>query len=498
MKTDPGNLRRVALLARPGPAFDRLRVVVDEAGVECVVAADPGELDPAQLQQSRPEVVLVALDALVEDALERLDPVLGDPAIDVIYEETEIISGREGWAVARWQRHLIAKLQGHGDVLPPGRELDDASSVPAGATVDDAQPQGDAAEPFDAGPVVGIDSASPAGYSAFDPLNLEGVDGTFDAPPPETSSDIVGGFDFSEVYEAPPATPATAAVTADPTPGYASDASFDFSLDLSLDPPDGAVPDFTLTGFDPDSSASAEGATSDATLAPLTLEMAPMETSADDSAEDAHQFQRDLGDLDRRISTLELVDDTPARGPEKPTGAVLVLSGIGGPDAVRQLLGALPKDFARPVLVQQRLEGGRHDKLVAQMQRATQLPVRLAESELPVVAGTVYILPTSIGLVVDAGGLRFTTDPAADVLATLPTADSAILLLSGSDPAQIDAVMNHGWAGALVAGQAAEGCYDAAAPNALAARGGITDTPALLASRLIERWPARGTEHVQA
>ena len=69
---------------------------------------------------------------------------------------------------------------------------------------------------------------------------------------------------------------------------------------------------------------------------------------------------------------------------------MLVLAGIGGPDAVRQLLGSLPNDFPRPVLVQQRLDGGRYDKLVAQMQRATTLPVRLAEPGLAAIAGLIY------------------------------------------------------------------------------------------------------------
>ena len=48
--------------------------------------------------------------------------------------------------------------------------------------------------------------------------------------------------------------------------------------------------------------------------------------------------------------------------------------------------------------------------------------------------------------------------------------------------------MNHSWAGALVAGQAADGCYDAAAPNALAARGGDTAPPPRIAQLLSERW----------
>ncbi|MCP2839698.1 chemotaxis protein CheB, partial [Salmonella enterica] len=80
----------------------------------------------------------------------------------------------------------------------------------------------------------------------------------------------------------------------------------------------------------------------------------------------------ELAELERRIAGLSLVDE---HVPAEDNGAVVVLAGIGGPDAVRQLLGALPAGFPRPVLVRQRLDGGRYDKLVAQMQRVSAMPV---------------------------------------------------------------------------------------------------------------------------
>src|SRR5690606_36356529 len=116
---------RVALLARPGVARERLRGVMDEAGVERVLEADPTELELAALLAASPRAVLVALDPATEDVLDRFDEVLFDPGVDVIYEEADLAATREGWDIARWQRHLVAKLQRHGDVLPPGREPDD-------------------------------------------------------------------------------------------------------------------------------------------------------------------------------------------------------------------------------------------------------------------------------------------------------------------------------------------------------------------------------------
>ena len=533
---------RVALLARPGPARDRLLGVIGESGAQQVLEADPTSLEPATLAGAAPQLVLVVLDTAIEDALDRFDDVLFDSGVDVIYEEAELIAAREGWEVARWQRHLLAKLQRHGDVLPPGREPDDDEVAPSPAPEDvgagvaadaglaldlavddpaDAPPSSDTvaapsdeetlqADRTDPGLVPGeldVEWATDTGSSAesgesvelvptatfestpaqanpFDPVLAEGGD----AEPFET---LDVDFSFSE---SPGETGLDASDTA---PAF--EVHVEQSEGLSFD--DGEV-DFggdAAGGFEesagadePDTRASDEPVAERRTSSFGELSLHDPETEADapafsaDAGEAKNRFQRDLMELESRISGLELVDDSPARGPEKARGAVLVVAGIGGPDAVRQLLGAIPNDFPRPILIQQRLDGGRHDKLVAQMQRATSLPVRLAQDGQPLEAGCVYILPASVGVREEGGDLLFRDG--ADATEALPAADSAVLLLSGSDPALVDIVMKQGWSGALVAGQAADGCYDPAAPNALAARGGDTAPPVELARRLAERW----------
>ncbi|MDQ3206195.1 MAG: chemotaxis protein [Pseudomonadota bacterium] len=471
--------RRVALLARPGVASDRLQEVLAEAGVLNVLQADPTRLDTPELMASDPQVVLVALDTATEDVLERFDAVLGDPAIDVIYEEADLAVGREGWDAARWKRHLVAKLQGHKDFWPPGAE---------------PLPAGDAA----------FAPVQPTAYSSFDPVNAEGSDLEF--------GDFELSFELDAVAPAPGAEPPAA---------YEFDATFDPQIaeqaaQALQDLPRGAgdaeqrrpsqegalqFDGFDPGSFDPDASFDVADAPS------VALESAApprgsfgdsgLELSLDDGAGIAmtaearagdDRFQHDLADIERRISSMQLVDDSPAQGPEQARGVVVVLAGIGGPDAVRQLLGALPSDFPRPVLVRQRLDGGRYDKLVAQMQRATRLPVKLAQAGMQASAGNIYISPPDLGLLAADTGMTFVNSD--ELLANLPSGDSAILLLSGSDVADIDAVMKHQWAGALVAGQSPDGCYDAVAPTELAARGGDTGQPSELARRLVERWPA--------
>ena len=123
---------RVALLARPGNACDRLQTALRDAGADVVLVADPTLTDADNVRAAGVQAILVALEPSVEDALERFDGVLDDPAITVIFDEADLAAQREGWDAARWVRHLAAKLKGADDVLPPGGEAELVlGSVPA-------------------------------------------------------------------------------------------------------------------------------------------------------------------------------------------------------------------------------------------------------------------------------------------------------------------------------------------------------------------------------
>jgi chemosensory pili system protein ChpB (putative protein-glutamate methylesterase) len=404
--------RRVVLLARPGDACDRLRAALREAGGELVLEADPCALAPDALAAAAPQVVLVALDPVVEDVLDQFDSVLADPAVAVIYDEADLAARREGWDAARWVRHLGAKLHQHDDVLPPGRDPDEVVHPVPGRPATPEERHADADFANYASEAESVVAAVPA--------------------EPQLAVAALGGLELTDDIDA-----------------------MSFSEDAAL-------PEINV-------EAPAAGNT----------EQAP----------DEGRFRHDLAELERRIASLELVDaPAAARGPEQPRGAVLVLAGIGGPDAVRQLLAGIPEGFSRPVLVCQRLDGGRYDRLVQQMARATNLPVQLAEAGTVAAAGQVYIVAPELGVAETDAGLKFTAD--AGLLAALPPSDSAVLLLSGSDPADVDTALAHAARGALVAGQSPEGCYDAAAPGALIARGGSAGSPADLVKQLLKRWPA--------
>ena len=187
------------------------------------------------------------------------------------------------------------------------------------------------------------------------------------------------------------------------------------------------------------------------------------------------------------FANLELVA-LEAELPDGIRGAVLVLAGIGGPDAVRKLLTALPAEFTRPLLVHLRLDGGRYDNLVKQLARVSTLPVKMAMPGDAILAGTVHVLPDGVCVETKDGGLVF-ADGGTDPVVEMAPAESAVLVLSGADPARVDAILALASRGGHVAGQAVEGCYDAAAVKLLAAGGAELGTPAQLAEWLTARWP---------
>nr|WP_295375338.1 chemotaxis protein CheB [Pseudoxanthomonas sp.] len=427
--------KRVALLARPGPARERLRSTLHEVGAEIVLEDDPGAVDVQAVGDAAPEVVLVALEPAIEDSLARFDVLLGDPAIAVIFEEAELAARRDGWEARRWARHLAAKINGHDDVLPPGREEDASLALEPGLPPTPAQMHADA---------------------VIQPHLHEAVDRAWELP------------DDDFAYRPPSATAQSAVVDADEWLRNAGP-----KVEPPMDTMDSPAPPTAITPV------------WDLALEPVTSEPAPpsapkpsAEAIAD--APVASKWELSLEPLDHAVS---------AGGGARAPGAVLVFAGIGGPDAIRKLLAELPSEFGRPLIIHLKLDGGRYDNLVRQMARVSTMPVMLAEAGHAAEPGHVYVLPGDVGIGVEQGAVDFRAQGALDAaILQLPPRDSAVLLLSGSDGQWVDAAWLLAEQGAWVTGQAPEGCYDPTASHALAARGGQLATPIDMARELTQRW----------
>lgn len=629
-----GTTARVVLLARTGKAADHLADALRQAGAELLLAIDPAQTDEAALRALAPQAVLVALEPSIEPALDRLDGLLSDPALTVIFDEADVAAHRAGWDAARWVRHLAAKLRHDSNVLPPGAENDtedlqptpgavprpaaaytdadfdafarEAEAVAGSVPVDASPGEPPAARPraatleldaslldaIPAAPRPSPSAAAPAPVPAApaavsfgdlslvddDALTLESVEldsvaldaVSLDAVALDTVSLENVSLDTGDTRTFSIEAMELEAVALDSAPGgsdlapmrFDDDAFFleELSADAAAAGKDASIAPFLVDGgfdgsandfgdFDPAPSSPAPSAREpervlsfeeliaaslpreDAPAAPAPavgppplppaapvaapaaetrpafsfgdLSLAPVEDApAAVGAPRAVPAATDLSALEARISSLSLVDlddgadaKSDAVSPFAPPGSaavVLIEAGLGGPDPTRQLLAALPAEFPAMVLVRLHLQGGRYDRLVAQMGRAAAMPVALAEAGSPASSGTIYFLPEGVGIAVAAGRLGFVADamPPAGLFAALPAGQSALVFLSGADPQLVDPALASAATGTLVVAQTPEDCYDGTTCATLRARGAVSGLPADLAARLAARWPS--------
>ena len=568
---------RVALLARPGEARDQLRRALAELGAELVAEGDPSELDPATVAGHSPRVVLVSLEPAIEDALDRFDDLLGQPDVQVLYDDAEVTRELDGWDLARWARHLAAKLVG-SDVLPPvPGDADplpqmDLSRMEPGAPPTPAEAMADAKledyasesldlsewvptqpklsdEPRSEDEAAGQQIEAPADDLGLD-LDLSGLEealagggepqgGDDPAPADEALPDTLGetgkGADF-DVFEESFETSFEA--TSEAASDDAGDADEPLLADMELSdepvkfssfsdddvPAEDTVdddvaalaaqleafeasdqrqeardPEFDMSFEEPPAAAVETPASPPPVAGPGTggfggfgnLELAPMDdgpAEAEVHAPVEVAFGSGLNRTEERSSRLSLAEQDAAPSQSIHAGALLVLAGLGGPDAVRQLLAALPVNLPLPVLLYQHLDTGKHDRLVGQLSKASQMPLDLAQDGKLAFPGRVAVLPPGMGARRDGNNLSFAAGDLRAVLAALPAAESGVLVLSGADPELVAAVLEIHAAGGLVLAQDPSGCFDPAAAQAVAQAGADSGAPAELAARVVERW----------
>jgi chemotaxis response regulator CheB len=235
------------------------------------------------------------------------------------------------------------------------------------------------------------------------------------------------------VAAAPP--PAAAAAAATPEPrssinkGPARElSSFDLSA-LSLEPIDGegeakAAPvtgratyriDEPKPAEEPRAPAPAPTPAEARAPAADDLHLDPLDFDFDTKTEiEAPQLDRGAGELGEDLDLVaeleaaigpEASAAAPVAKAEGPVQRVWVLgASIGGPEAVREFLGALPKDVPAVFLLAQHMGADFLDLMTQQLARATPLTVRTVTNGDRVAYGEVVIVPLAERLLVDASG----------------------------------------------------------------------------------------------
>jgi len=221
-----------------------------------------------------------------------------------------------------------------------------------------------------------------------------------------------------------------------------------------------------------------------------SLELLPMDQEVAAPAEAAAPAALEpLGASSRQAGRMSLAAAESTGNNDTASGGLLVLAGLGGPDAVRQLLSALPPTLRVPVLLYQHLDTGKHDRLVGQLAKASQLPLDLAVEEKLAFPGRVAVLQPGMGVRYSEANFHFVrAEDLSRVVSALPAAESAVMLLSGADPAVMPAVLELMAAGATVLAQDPSSCFDAVSAEMAIQAGAASATPAGLAQLVIERW----------
>jgi chemosensory pili system protein ChpB (putative protein-glutamate methylesterase) len=253
----------------------------------------------------------------------------------------------------------------------------------------------------------------------------------------------------------------------------------DFSLDFSVDEPEpaAAAPQETARDAAPP-SASAIAAKMD--FSNLSL----VDESADHGV--APAAAAPVSALVEAVN-LELA---PMEGQYQDfvSGAVVIVAGLGGPDAVRQMLASLPESMPVPVLLYQHLEVGKHERLAEQLGKISRLPVVLAEEGTFAQPGKLFVLPAGMTATSEMRTLRFGAGPLADLFAALTPADSVVVMLSGADAALVPSAMKLLGAGGIALAQDPESCFDPAAAQMMASQGAPTYQAPGLSQQIAERW----------
>ncbi|HET9049543.1 MAG TPA: chemotaxis protein CheB [Chiayiivirga sp.] len=109
----------VALLGRDDGARQQLRQALQDLGAAVAFEAEPKGADAAALLQHRPNVVIVNLADDMDDDIDHLQAVFDAPGVNVVFNDADVSGHLAGWDLARWARHLAAKVLGHDDTMPP-------------------------------------------------------------------------------------------------------------------------------------------------------------------------------------------------------------------------------------------------------------------------------------------------------------------------------------------------------------------------------------------
>jgi two-component system chemotaxis response regulator CheB/chemosensory pili system protein ChpB (putative protein-glutamate methylesterase) len=160
---------RVALVFGDRDSAGHLRDAVS-AHVDIVYDTSAADFDVSRMVGSQATAALVNLDDC--ESLDEVETGLQEVGVAVVFNDPEISSRLDGWAQARWLRHLTAKLSGNNDFDPPRPATAQATPVVAAPETQGPAEAGSVAAP-------GADDAPQLVERPLSPAEIESMTADF-------------------------------------------------------------------------------------------------------------------------------------------------------------------------------------------------------------------------------------------------------------------------------------------------------------------------------
>lgn len=538
----------VALIFSDGDSSRMLREVIGAIGCPIAYEASVAAFTPQALEESGANIVLVDLgpDAETNAIFDLVD----DDRYRVIVNDAEVTSALSGWDHARWARHLAAKiLQLPAAVDPPRPEEASVAAVDAIASMKpkseslSQEPVGETTKLSSSGVDLGIDDWLSEVLQVKNPAGLFAETGSNDKDQSDPTEDVsnMPGAPSSGLHIRPGSdqdstvTAASAPASVNPVAESAKPAAeerFDVNIDNVLrdiegwlPPADSGVTRLDSMGMSRSAAMSLDDRESSATrnepqvVKPCqsedsrrTLSTASFSASGIASVNGSRdgQLARSLELMPMEEALLTALGDDqspqPVREmivdvvpPPATVSRVIVLcASVGGPEAIRDLLGAIPANHQALFLVVQQVGEEFLDLLSQQLRRTTALRVRSADLGDQLRDGEVVAVPPLQRLVIDRSG-RVTLNQRADdvkesridqILRDVSDhfgEDCTVIVLSGVDSDAANGCRYVAGRGGQVWAQAPASCASSGMVTQVQQTGVVTflGTPTELAAQLL-------------
>ncbi|MGA0586177.1 chemotaxis protein CheB [Dyella sp. KRB-257] len=497
----------VALLFDDAELGAQLRDALHERGARIVHEGSLTDLSRALLERVAADVVVINLDETDDAVFDRLDESIQGDHPRVVFNEAASTRALDGWARARWARHLAAKVLASSDVDPPRPPAAEPPPEPQPHEVDAPAPAA-SVEPAADAHVAEIAAESESleaeleallsgdplpddlagdGFSSsaradqqdvhdLDDFELDDFEldelalGELDRPLPESPLHD-GNFLDSAASESsasaePPAAPRSAARFSTEGPSLADpDADQPAPAPAARAPVGGSAARFTLSDEWSLVEEDAVVATSPASPRPSAADFGIEKISAQDFLTPDSEPGEPMGEP---VMSLELVSLEEAIAPaayDPGMGGEMILEELSGGlsrvvllgaaasshASVADFLRALPQGLRAPIVHVQHLGGRPVQELVQELGRHCTMPVRAAVGGQFARAGEIVVVPPDAQLRLTRDG-RLQLAPAQDVPTSSPSIDASFTAVANVFGVDALAILFAGQANDAVAG----------------------------------------------